>query len=181
MGEGRGERDDRFSIFEECDVADRNAKQLLIEALAFFNDVPRFRRCGRSSYELASRIEAHLAELQNGEAAISEARQRWALSGFIRVDPDEAAFDETDDGYWVRGWVRIGKAGLGDTPVALRDHYEAAVSSLPLFTREVFNAHRLEELHYDAIANRYGIDRREVERVLATALLEISRALMLKD
>jgi len=162
-------------------MADNQQVKLLTEALASLNDTPRFRlRCDRSrdSYKLAARIEAYLAGLKKGKQAIAEARRRWALSGFIRVDPDEMEFDETADGHWVRGWIKIGGGIAGKSEAQFRAKYEEAVSALPIMTREVFDAHRLENENYEAIAMRLGLGRAEVETLIGEALFAISRALL---
>lgn len=128
---------------------------------------------------MAERISAYLAEIDIRESTATALNDRWALSSFIRVDPDEEEFEQTDNGYWVRAWVKIGRPGLGADKDVLRERYEAAVASLPLMTREVFNARRTEGLEDHVIAKRYGIRTREVEALVAEALLSISRALLL--
>lgn len=59
----------------------------------------------------------------------------------------------------------------------LRKRYHAAFATLPRFTQKVFWAHRIEDLNYPEIANRYGIGIREVEREIARAIYRIDRAL----
>jgi len=54
---------------------------------------------------------------------------------------------------------------------------EAALLTLPRFTREVFLAHRLDDLSYAEIASRTGISVRRVERELARALYGLDRAM----
>ncbi|HEX7855887.1 MAG TPA: hypothetical protein VF503_19550 [Sphingobium sp.] len=128
---------------------------------------------------MAQRISMYLAGLEFGQSDVTALKERWALSGFIRVDPSEREVEQTDDGYWVRAWVRIGKPGLGANKDLLRERYEAAVASLPLMTREVFDARRTEGLEDHVIAKRYGIRTREVEELVAEALQSISRVLLL--
>lgn len=59
----------------------------------------------------------------------------------------------------------------------LRKRYRAAFATLPRFTQKVFWAHRIDNLSYPEIAERYGIGIREVEREIARAIYGIDRAL----
>lgn len=59
----------------------------------------------------------------------------------------------------------------------LLERMEAALLSLPRFTREVFLAHRLDDLSYLQIAKITGVSVRRVEREMARAILGIDRAL----
>lgn len=54
---------------------------------------------------------------------------------------------------------------------------EAAIAALPELTREVFFMHRFEDLSYERIARRQGIDVKEVEGHIAATLIELRRAL----
>jgi hypothetical protein len=161
---------------KETTMTHRQALDLLAEALPCLNNPPcpcLWLHSNRKRADLASRIETYLNDFAQGESAIAEARERWALSGFIRVDPDETEFDDCDGNYWIRAWVRIG--GSTCTWSSVRDRYEEAVAALPLFTREIFNAHRIDGLKYSAIAERFGIAVAEVEDLIAEALLGVSR------
>ena len=59
----------------------------------------------------------------------------------------------------------------------LRKRYRAAFATLPRFTQMIFWAHRIDDLSYPEIAERYGIRIREVEREVARAIYGIDRAL----
>lgn len=52
---------------------------------------------------------------------------------------------------------------------------DAAITNLPELTREVFIMHRFEDLSYDRIAHRLGIDVDEVQRQMALAIGQIHR------
>jgi DNA-directed RNA polymerase specialized sigma24 family protein len=162
-------------------MPDRETLALLTEALDFFNDQPNFglrRDRRRTSYELAARIDTHLARLAaSPHPAIAEARERWASTSFLRVDPEERIVEQTSDGYWVGGWILIGRASVGEVEPDLRIRFNAVVAGLPETTRKAFLAHRLEALDYGLIAERLGIGVTEVQRHLADALVAISRAL----
>src|SRR3546814_16907164 len=54
---------------------------------------------------------------------------------------------------------------------------EEAIAGLPKLTREVFFMHRFEDLSYERIARRLGIDAREVERHIAATLVALRHAL----
>lgn len=54
---------------------------------------------------------------------------------------------------------------------------ERAMLRLPRTTREVFLAHRLDDMSYQEIADRAGVSVREVERHMARAILAIDRSL----
>ncbi|WP_230291552.1 RNA polymerase sigma factor [Croceicoccus sp. Ery5] len=57
------------------------------------------------------------------------------------------------------------------------DWLEAAMLELPVTTREVFMAHRIEGLTYAEIAGRSGLTIKQVEKAIARALVELDRAL----
>lgn len=54
---------------------------------------------------------------------------------------------------------------------------EEAIAGLPKLTREVFYMHRFEDLSYERIARRQGIDAKEVEGHIAATLIALRRAL----
>ena len=54
---------------------------------------------------------------------------------------------------------------------------EAALLALPRLTREVFLAHRLDDLSYGEIATITGVTTRRIEREIARALIALDRAL----
>lgn len=68
-------------------------------------------------------------------------------------------------------------------PVALlesRDmlaRVDAAIVALPLRTREIFMAHRFEDMTYPQIAERVGVSIKTVEKHISLALRELRRAL----
>lgn len=53
---------------------------------------------------------------------------------------------------------------------------EKAIARLPERTREVFLMHRFDDLSYERIAGRLGIDVKEVEAHIAATLVAILRA-----
>lgn len=55
--------------------------------------------------------------------------------------------------------------------------FEAAVLTLPRFTREVFLAHRIDDLSYAEIARITGTSERRIEREMARAIHAIDRAM----
>lgn len=149
-------------------MSDHDSRALLKEALDFFNDHPRFslrRDRRRNSYEMASRIEAHLA------------RERWETAKLLRVDANALAVEHDEDGYWVRVWVRVSSASIGDTPASQAERYVEAIAALPETTRHILLAHQRDEQVIDAIAFRFGITTREVEQHIADAIVAISLAL----
>jgi DNA-directed RNA polymerase specialized sigma24 family protein len=163
-------------------MSDRDTLALLQEALEFFNDHPNFglrRDRSRTSYKLAARIDDHLRKLDGpAHPAIAEARERWAATSFVRIDAEESRIELTSAGaYWVRAWILVERPDLGGPESSLRRRYEAAVAALPARTRQVFLAHRVEDLAYAAIAKRLAISVREVEQHIAQALVSISAAL----
>ncbi|HEY1146262.1 MAG TPA: sigma factor-like helix-turn-helix DNA-binding protein [Allosphingosinicella sp.] len=52
---------------------------------------------------------------------------------------------------------------------------EKAVARLPRTTREIFLAHRLDDLAYQEIADRTGLTVRQVERHITKAIYRLSR------
>ncbi|HWT29452.1 MAG TPA: sigma-70 region 4 domain-containing protein [Propylenella sp.] len=54
---------------------------------------------------------------------------------------------------------------------------EAIMLRLPRLTREIFLAHRLDDMPYDEIARRTGLTVRQVERHIARAILALMRGL----
>ncbi|RYY24573.1 MAG: RNA polymerase subunit sigma [Sphingomonadales bacterium] len=58
---------------------------------------------------------------------------------------------------------------------------EDAMLALPRLTRNIFMAHRLDDMDYIRIAERTGLTIRDVERHLAKALVEIDRQLSGKE
>lgn len=76
-----------------------------------------------------------------------------------------------------------GDAGRADDPHAAleaRDmlrRIETAIPLLPDRTREIFMAHRFEDLTYGQIAERMGISIKTVEKHIGAALRELHRAL----
>ena len=59
----------------------------------------------------------------------------------------------------------------------LRRRLERAMRTLPRPTRELFLAHRLDDMPYHEIAERTGLSVHEVERHIARAILAIGRSL----
>ena len=54
---------------------------------------------------------------------------------------------------------------------------ERAITTMRLCDRDVFLAHRLDGLAYDAIAHRFGMRLDEVEAHIASAIFHIDRVL----
>src|SRR3546814_1469244 len=70
-------------------MSDHDARALLIEALDFFNDHPRFslrRDRRRTSYELAARIDAFLAPDTAVLPIVAAARERWPNAHVLRSE-----------------------------------------------------------------------------------------------
>lgn len=55
--------------------------------------------------------------------------------------------------------------------------FEAAVLKLPRFTREIFLAHRIDDLSYAEIARITGTSIRRIEQEMARAIHGIDRAM----
>ena len=64
---------------------------------------------------------------------------------------------------------------LDDAEILVR--LERAMRTVPRETREVFLAHRLDDMPYREIAERTGLSVREVERHIARAIIAMDRAL----
>jgi hypothetical protein len=119
-----------------------DARALLVEALDFFNDHPRFsfrRDRRRTSYELAARIDAFLAPDTAALPIVAAARERRPNAHILRIDPDEQTVQRDGDGYWC-GRVRVDVADLADVGAAPIDRYARAVAALPDITRQVLLA-----------------------------------------
>ncbi|WP_264570442.1 MULTISPECIES: sigma-70 region 4 domain-containing protein [unclassified Sphingobium] len=161
-------------------MSDHDARALLQEALALFNDHPRFSLRGdrrRTSYALAARIDAYLGSDQAPDPAIAIARERWSSAGLLRIDEDERTVMREDDAIWVRSWVRVGRASLGEIEPEVAARYQAAVRSLPDTTRTILLFHQRESLSVSEIARRLQITSVEVERHIGEALASIASAL----
>lgn len=161
-------------------MSNHDPRELLVEALDFFNDHPRFslrRDRRRNSYELASRIDAFLAR---GAMASSDPTVACATSQSMpafRGDPGEQIVRRDGDAYWVRAWVRVDAASLGQSGTGLADRYGEAIAALPQMTRQAFLSHQRDDEDYRTIAARLGITTGEVEQHVADALIAIGQAL----
>lgn len=62
-------------------------------------------------------------------------------------------------------------------PQELIDRLDAITRRMPRLTREIFLAHRLDDMPYDEIARRNGLTVRQVERHIAKAILLLDRGL----
>ena len=74
----------------------------------------------------------------------------------------------------------VEKGGLdthGMSETEMLELMEAALLALPRLTREVFLAHRLDDLSYGEIATITGVSTRRIEREIARALIALDRAL----
>jgi RNA polymerase sigma-70 factor (ECF subfamily) len=56
-------------------------------------------------------------------------------------------------------------------PQELIDRLDEIARRMPRLTREIFLAHRLDDMPYDEIGRRTGLTVREVERHIAKAIL----------
>ncbi len=54
---------------------------------------------------------------------------------------------------------------------------EGIMRRMPRLTREIFMAHRLDDMPYEEIARRTGLSARQVERHIARAILHLDRGL----
>jgi len=61
------------------------------------------------------------------------------------------------------------------TQADLRRRLEEAVAAMPRKQREIFLAHRLDELSYAEIADRTGLSIRQVERQMARAIFKLCK------
>ncbi len=59
----------------------------------------------------------------------------------------------------------------------LVERLQAIMLRMPRLTREIFMAHRLDDMPYEEIARRTGLSIRQVERHIARAILELDRGL----
>lgn len=67
---------------------------------------------------------------------------------------------------------------MSDTPDPdLLRRLEEAMLNIPKLQREIFMAHRLDDLPYEEIARRTGLTVRQVERHLARAIYKLSKQL----
>jgi RNA polymerase sigma-70 factor (ECF subfamily) len=57
----------------------------------------------------------------------------------------------------------------------LLSRLEDAVASMPRKQREIFLAHRLDDMSYAEIAHRAGLTVRQVERHMARAIYKLSK------
>jgi RNA polymerase sigma-70 factor (ECF subfamily) len=60
-----------------------------------------------------------------------------------------------------------------DLDAELHRKYRSAVDALPRKQREIFLAHRLQDMPYDEIARRTGLSIRQVERQMARAMYKL--------
>lgn len=59
----------------------------------------------------------------------------------------------------------------------LLERMEKIMLRLPRMTREIFMAHRLDDMPYEEIARRTGLSVRKVERHMYRAILALTRGL----
>lgn len=147
--------------------------EIVAAAMMFIKRARRFvTRCAKTRRQngTSANHSPQVADLDPPHPAIAIARERWKGVTFLRVDPDERCVEPAPDGTWVRSWIKISAIDAH----RLR-RYDNALASLPLFTREVYLAHRSDSLDYHALAHRYGITAAEVERLVADALLVMAR------
>jgi RNA polymerase sigma-70 factor (ECF subfamily) len=69
-------------------------------------------------------------------------------------------------------------AAMSDTPdPELLRRMEDAMLNMPKMQREIFMAHRLDDISYGEIARRTGLTVRQVERHLARAIYKLDKQL----
>lgn len=82
---------------------------------------------------------------------------------------------------WIAYWRGIDRNSLDKEPRDIQparlERLQAAFASMPAPTRDVFAMHRFDDLPYDRIAIRLGIEIDEVEAHIAAALIHLCRAL----
>jgi RNA polymerase sigma-70 factor (ECF subfamily) len=66
--------------------------------------------------------------------------------------------------------------GTRDGTTQKLEQLEAALATLPRFTREIFLAHRIDDLDYDEISRRTGVSVHRIEREIARAICGLDRA-----
>jgi RNA polymerase sigma factor (sigma-70 family) len=67
---------------------------------------------------------------------------------------------------------------MSDTPDPdLLRRMEDAMRAMPKMQREIFMAHRLDDMSYDEIARRTGLSVRQVERHMAKAIYKLVKQL----
>lgn len=67
---------------------------------------------------------------------------------------------------------------MSDTPSPDRlRRLEEAMLNIPKLQREIFMAHRLDNMPYDEISRRTGLTVRQVERHIARAIYKLSKQL----
>jgi RNA polymerase sigma factor (sigma-70 family) len=59
----------------------------------------------------------------------------------------------------------------------LIERMQAIMRRMPRLTREIFMAHRLDDMPYEEIARRTGLSTRQVEKHIAKALMHLHRGL----
>ena len=63
---------------------------------------------------------------------------------------------------------------MSDTPdTEILRRLEAAMMNMPKLQREIFIAHRLDNLSYDEIGRRTGLTSEQVERQIAKAIYKL--------
>mgnify|MGYP002388435680 CR=1 FL=1 len=141
-----------------------------------------FRRL-RQRRAFLARIEAQLRNhVDFSHPAIAEARERWSTTSVIRIERNEPAVTSNYDGsYWVRAWIRVKLDVLPSSQTADKRRYRAAVADLPELTRQVFLAHRVDDLSNEEIARNMSIDLEDVRIHISKALLLISEHLNLSS
>lgn len=157
----------------------RNAT-LLDDLLAFLRKTPDL-SLGYDARRarLLAKLEAEVASLAPPcDPVIQEARERWATTPFIRIDPDERMIENDVDGsHWVRAWVRISHALPPRPDSPTRRRYEAAIAAMPERMRQIFLAHCVEDKSYETIATQFSIDLKTVQNEIAAALSQLAAVL----
>lgn len=150
---------------------------LLADARASLRSVRLIPWRMRTRHHLLERLDEVLAVSErSAHPAIAIARKMLTGQRAVRIDRDECIVEEEATGYWVRGWIWV--AGVDVESVDhLLTRFREALAKLPERARYVFEAHCVEDLPYDVIARRLGIEVAEVEKAFASALVVLSSTL----
>lgn len=101
---------------------------------------------------------------------VDSTRALWSDDHRVRFD-DWPAIRIERDGLWIAAWVLAGSRPID------REDLRRVVDRLPLIRREVYLLYHRDGMDHGAIATRLGIDRDEVRRIHAEALLALDQAL----
>ena len=155
----------------------------ILSVLANFRAVHRFSnrfewwRRGRGRCFQKRRDGALPANQLPPHPAIAAARDHLRRGALLRIDPDERLVDVEAAGVWVRAWIWVDRAAIESHEARRRVRFRDAVEALAEPARSVFLAHSVEDLSYELIAERHGLDVEVVQIALAEALTVLSAAI----